>query len=400
MKTIKKAPVAAVAQTQVVDGQTVSGDVVGVGAGVDFTNTLVTNHGSLRVSAGGTATNTTVDGGFLEVSAGGKSVGAVLQDESELDVFGLATGTTLKGGDLNVWGGGVLQNAVIDGGSNGDVNDGYIIAGGKAINTTLNGTGAVLNLEPDSTAVGTVANNGSVEFVKSASVSDSATINSGSYEYQLSADSTSKNLTVNSGGIGVIVGTLDGATINQGGLVTASDGTVVKGSIADNGNLTFHLNGTEHFAGNLTGTGVFEVQGGTLVADSALNFNGTAQIDSSSTLELASASNAHVNFGNFESTLKLDHSQSFSGTVAGTAGSLDTIDLADLAFVKGVTTVSFAENAQHTGGVLTVSDQAMGGPVVNLNLLGNYNAAAFTIGADSLVNNGNLHPGTAIHGPF
>ena len=227
-----------------------------------------------------------------------------------------------------------------------------------------------------------------------------AVVNSGGTEYQLFADSTDTNLTVNNGASGVIVGALDGATINQGGLVTASDGTAVTGSITDNGNLTFHLNSMEHFAGDLTGTGVLEVQGGSLVVDKALNFNGTAKIDAGSTLELAGASNTNVHFGNFESLLKLDDSQGFTGTVAGTAGSLDTIDLADVAFVKGMTSVSFTENAQHTGGVLTVSDQAMGGPVVNLNLLGNYNAAAFTIAADSLVSSQNQHPGTAIHGPF
>jgi hypothetical protein len=153
---------------------------------------------------------------------------------------------------------------------------------------------------------------------------------------------------------------------------------------------------------------VLDVQGGgALVVDKALNFNGTAKIDAGSTLELAGASSTNVSFGNFESLLKLDDSQGFTGTVAGTAGSLDTIDLADVAFVKGMTSVSFTENAQHTGGVLTVSDQAIGGPVVNLNLLGNYNAAAFSVGDDnpeSLANSANLctneNHGTVVHGPF
>lgn len=385
-----------------VDGGTVSGTnvVVGVAAGVDFTNTMVTNRGELSVGAGGIATNTTVDGGFLEVAAGGNSVGAVLKDESEEEIFGTATGTIDQGGDLNVFDGGILQNSAIVA-TGGDVNDGYVLEGGKAIDTTLTGDGAVLNLELSSNAVGTVINNGGKEFVGTKALSDSAIVGSGGTEYQLFADSTDKNLTVDSGGNAVIVGALDGATINQGGLVTASDGTAVMGSITDNGNLTFHLNSTEHFAGNLTGTGVLDVQGGgALVVDKPLNFNGTAKIDAGSTLELAGASSTNVSFGNFESTLKLDDSQGFTGTVAGTAGSLDTIDLADVAFVKGMTTVSFTENAQRTGGVLTVSDQAMGGPVVNLNLLGNYNAAAFTIAADSVVSSQNQHPGTAIHGPF
>jgi autotransporter passenger strand-loop-strand repeat protein len=392
-----------------VDGGTVSGAnvVVGVAAGVDLTNTTVTNRGELSVDAGGIATNTTVDSAFLSVSAGGNSVGAVLKDESEEEIFGTATGTSDQGGDLNVFDGGILQNSAIVA-SGGDVNDGYVLAGGKAIDTTLTGDGAVLNLELSSNAVGTVINNGGKEFVGTTAASDSAVVNSGGTEYQLFADSTDTNLTVNSGGNGVIVGALDGATINQGGLVTASDGTAVTGSITDNGNLTFHLNSMEHFAGDLTGTGVLDVQGGgALVVDKALNFNGTAKIDAGSTLELAGASSTNVSFGNFESLLKLDDSQGFTGTVAGTAGSLDTIDLADVAFVKGMTSVSFTENAQHTGGVLTVSDQAIGGPVVNLNLLGNYNAAAFSVGDDnpeSLANSANLctneNHGTVVHGPF
>jgi hypothetical protein len=47
-----------------------------------------------------------------------------------------------------------------------------------------------------------------------------------------------------------------------------------------------------------------------------------------------------------------------------------------------------------------VSDHANGGPTINLNLLGNYNAALLTFGADSLVTAQNPHPGTAIHGLF
>ena len=76
------------------------------------------------------------------------------------------------------------------------------------------------------------------------------------------------------------------------------------------------------------------------------------------------------------------------------------IDLGDVPFVPGVTTVQFVENGAHTQGVLTVSDQAGGGPTVHLTLLGDFSVGTFTGATDSVAGAQNPHPGTVIHGPF
>jgi hypothetical protein len=131
---------------------------------------------------------------------------------------------------------------------------------------------------------------------------------------------------------------------------------------------------------------------GKLVVSSAVN-NIAITIGSESSLELA-ASNSNITLG-YQSTLKLDDSQAFTGTLAATPGYLDVLDLGDVPFIQGVTTVLFNENAAQTQGVLTVSDQANGGPTVALTLLGNF-SGTFSIAADSQ----SPTPGTLVTGPF
>jgi hypothetical protein len=71
-----------------------------------------------------------------------------------------------------------------------------------------------------------------------------------------------------------------------------------------------------------------------------------------------------------ETTLNLDNSASFAGTVAGMTGH-DTIDFADIDPSK-VQTPSYSGNA--AGGTLTVTD---GMHTANIALLGNYLASTF-----------------------
>ncbi len=105
--------------------------------------------------------------------------------------------------------------------------------------------------------------------------------------------------------------------------------------------------------------------------------NGTAIIDGSGTVDFAAASSANVVFSAGDGgTLKLEDSFHFSGTISGFNGA-DAIDLTDVN--SATAAVAYHENAQGTGGVLTVSD---GTHAAQLSFLGNYSAANFDIVSD------------------
>jgi hypothetical protein len=76
-------------------------------------------------------------------------------------------------------------------------------------------------------------------------------------------------------------------------------------------------------------------------------------------------------------TLKLDHSTSFTGQIAGFTAP-DIIDLADIAF-GSQTALGFSESGNNLGGTLTVSD---GAHIANIALLGNYMASSFVASSD------------------
>jgi hypothetical protein len=139
------------------------------------------------------------------------------------------------------------------------------------------------------------------------------------------------------------------------------------------------------------------VQGtGKLVVSSALTGNLAVTIGNSSTLELTAAASATITFG-YQSTLRLDDSQGFAGSLVVTPGYEDVIDLGDVPFTTGVTAVTFVENAAHTQGLLTVNDGSSG-PTVQLTLLGNFSAATITAAADGVASAQNPHPGSLLRG--
>ena len=78
-----------------------------------------------------------------------------------------------------------------------------------------------------------------------------------------------------------------------------------------------------------------------------------------------------IDFGSGGGTLQLDHSVSFSGTIAGFSVPGE-IDLADIAFGSSTT-------LGHSSGTLTVSD---GAHVATLAMIGSYTAANFNLADD------------------
>jgi autotransporter passenger strand-loop-strand repeat protein len=372
---------------------TTTGIVVGpgqqlvVGAGQTVTGVTVLAGGDLLVLAGGTDNGSVLNGGVETVEAGGKSIGTTVTGEGDLEVFGQGINLILDEGYINVDAGGTVNGTTI----NGEIM--YVSGGGTANNTTINAGGSTTVIA-GGVVNGTILN-GSEEFVRSGAVSNGTTANNGSTEYVF-AGGLSNNLTLNNGGAATMLGNVNGATINVGGTLTVFDGGAATGAILDKGLLAFSLSATNTFTGQLTGNGGLNVAGtGKLVVANALN-NLAVQIGSSSSLELESTSNAVITFG-YQSTLRLDDSQGFTGSLALTPGYLDAIDLGDFPFSAGVTSASNVENAAHTQGVLTLSE-GPSGPSLRLTLLGNFNPGAITASADGVASTQIPHPGTLIRG--
>jgi hypothetical protein len=127
----------------------------------------------------------------------------------------------------------------------------------------------------------------------------------------------------------------------------------------------------------IVNTGALEANGGTLDARSNVVGGGNAVI-AGGTLEFGAASDAIVSFApGSAGTLKLDQSQSFTGTINGFSGQ-DQIDLGDIGFGAN-STLGYTANADNSGGTLTVSD---GSHVANIALLGQYAASSFVTTGD------------------
>jgi len=100
-------------------------------------------------------------------------------------------------------------------------------------------------------------------------------------------------------------------------------------------------------------------------------------VASGATVELHAAFDGLVTFAGSTGTLKLDQSQSFSGTIVGFGGQ-DQIDLGDVGY-GAKSTLGYLANSNNTGGTLTISD---GTHTATLALLGQYIAGSFVAASD------------------
>ncbi|MBR1131477.1 FecR domain-containing protein [Bradyrhizobium iriomotense] len=125
-------------------------------------------------------------------------------------------------------------------------------------------------------------------------------------------------------------------------------------------------------------------QGGTTVYDPLADTPMT--IESGTVLTLSEASSQDVTFANNSGTtgtLAIEHAADFTGVINGFAGdgtvaNSDLLDLKDIDF-SHLTGVSWTENADHLGGVLTLSD---GADTANIKFAGSYSIDSFEFVSD------------------
>ena len=132
--------------------------------------------------------------------------------------------------------------------------------------------------------------------------------------------------------------------------------------------------------GAVDNTGTLLANGGNITIVGAVTGSGVAEIDGNATLAFGAASSVNVAFDEVGSgTLRLGDSFDFSGLVSGFASD-DTLDFNDLAFMEGLSDVSFAASADGSGGTLTVTD---GTQTASITLVGTYNADEFGLSKDA-----------------
>lgn len=300
-------------------------------------------------------------GAQQNVYAGGLAEGAVIHG-TQID-WGIAIDTTIEGGTQHVW--------------------------GSASNTTI--SGGVQNVA--GTADGTIVNGGGEQAIFGSGSADGTSVHGGSQLVYGTADHT----TVDSGGFQYVHGTATHTTITSGeqniyesGIATgttldvgsvqvdwgaAVDTTIngatqyVWGSASD----TTLNGGTQFVWGSasdtmLNGGAQQHVVAGGTANDTTINAKGSVLVDAGGSIH-------NVTFGGPSATLDLVQSSAFSGTISGFQQG-DVIDLHDIGFASGIS-YRYVENADHSGGTLTVSDHVH---TATLAFLGQANLVVYSDG--------------------
>jgi fibronectin-binding autotransporter adhesin len=168
-------------------------------------------------------------------------------------------------------------------------------------------------------------------------------------------------------------------------LTLRGKGTTLSGTVDGPGTLAIAANATAT-ASSLTLTGGIVLkntgtidQTGTVAIGGKVSGAGTLAIEDNATLTLSGAvdKGQSVRFAAKKGTLALASPSTFRAGIKGFAAA-DTIDLTQFHFSSG-TSVSFAENAGNTGGVLTIMDGAL---QAKLTLFGQYASTGFHIVSD------------------
>ncbi|WP_208491749.1 autotransporter outer membrane beta-barrel domain-containing protein [Escherichia coli] len=236
-------------------------------AGDTATNTTINSGGLQYVYSGGSATSTTINsGGQQRVSSGGSATGTTINSGGRQNVSsgGSATSTTINsGGQQRVSSGGSATSTTINSGGFQNV-----FSGGSATSTTIN-SGGFQNVHSGGSATSTTINSGGLQYVYSGGSATSTTINSGGQQ-RVSSGGSATSTTINSGGFQNVYsgGSATSTTINSGGYQNVHvNGNVTKTTITDGGILQVDVGGSA--------SQVTQNSGGAIVANTSAVLSGT-----------------------------------------------------------------------------------------------------------------------------
>ncbi|WP_284993247.1 autotransporter outer membrane beta-barrel domain-containing protein [Escherichia coli] len=312
-------------------------------AGDTATNTTINSGGQQHVSSGGSATSTTINsGGFQYVSSGGSATGTTINSGGLQHVFsgGSATSTTINsGGFQNVFSGGSATSTTINSGgqqwvsgsaTGTTINSGgqqRVSSGGSATSTTIN-SGGMLSVSSGGSAVDITQNSGGA-IVANTSAVLSGTNGKGTFSI---AGGSAVNMLLENGGLLTVLGGHDASdtTVGSDGTLSVQSGGVLRGTttltdkgtlvgdvVTNEGNLYFLNNSAATFAGTLTGTGTLTQEGGNTRFSGLLSQDGGITLQSGAAMTMdALQANANVTTQS-GTTLTLDNGSILTGSVTG-----------------------------------------------------------------------------------
>jgi autotransporter passenger strand-loop-strand repeat protein len=184
-------------------------------------NGLVLEGGDfLTVKSGGTATDTTINGGLEDVLPQGLTDNTIVNQGGRLNVFGTSINTTIHHGGVEN-DSGTSVNTIIDDGGIEDVR-------GVSTDTTIN-RGGIEDVDNRGTDFSTTINNGGVQNIRNGGVADGTVINAGGVE-NVREFGKAVGVIIN-GGIQNVVdgGVADNTTINTHGVENVVDGGSANG---------------------------------------------------------------------------------------------------------------------------------------------------------------------------
>ncbi|HFV5920429.1 TPA: autotransporter outer membrane beta-barrel domain-containing protein [Escherichia coli] len=235
---------------------------------------------SMSLSAGDTATNTTINsGGFQHVFSGGSATSTTINGSGLQDVYsdGSATSTTINRGGLQyVFSGGSATGTTINSGGQQRVS-----SGGSATGTTIN-SGGQQRVSSGGSATSTTINGSGFQDVSSGGSATSTTINSGGYQ-NVHVNGNVTKTTITDGGILQVDvgGSASQVTQNSGGAIVANTSAVLSGT---NGKGTFSIAGGSAVNMLLENGGLLTVLGGHDASDTTVGSDGTLSVQSGGVL--------------------------------------------------------------------------------------------------------------------
>jgi hypothetical protein len=398
---------------------TVSSIIANPSTGTVFTGQVITItiDFSEKVAVTGTPTLSLNDGGAATFQSGSGTNALVFsytvlagQYTSNLAVtgFNLPNGATVQdlGGNYANLSGATATFSGLQ--ISGSVMDSWLSSSGNWT-TAADWSGGVPNSNSDAVISKTgnyTVTISSADIAHSLSINDTGAIASGNTGGSLKIAGGSGTLTITNGTFQLNGGNLQAGTISIGGggtflvakgnytgsnalsetitdsgSLTVNTTATITGNIGGTGNILAQSTANLTVAGNLTGSETFTTANSfhSLIS-TAVSGTGSFVIANGGVLEFGAADSENVTFASGSTgMLHLDHSLTtpFTGSISGLTPK-NSIDLADLTWVKGNMTASFSGDT--SGGTLTVSN---GTNKVALKLLGNYTKASWTLSKDS-----------------
>ncbi|HBE4682179.1 TPA: autotransporter outer membrane beta-barrel domain-containing protein [Escherichia coli] len=303
-----------------------SGGLQYVYSGGSATSTTINSRGQQRVSSGGSATGTTINsGGRQNVSSGGSATSTTINSGGQQRVSsgGSATSTTINsGGFQNVYSGGSATSTTINSGGYQNVH-----VNGNVTKTTIT-DGGILQVDVGGSASQVTQNSGGA-IVANTSAVLSGTNGKGTFSI---AGGSAVNMLLENGGLLTVLGGHDASdtTVGSDGTLSVQSGGVLRGTttltdkgtlvgdvVTNEGNLYFLNNSAATFAGTLTGTGTLTQEGGNTRFSGLLSQDGGITLQSGAAMTMdALQANANVTTQS-GTTLTLDNGSILTGSVTG-----------------------------------------------------------------------------------